>query len=139
MNMDRLADALYRHEAFRQKPYRCSTGKLTIGIGRNLDDKGISLSEAKFLLANDIHETIEWLRKLYWWFDELDDVRQEVVVNMGFNLGQTRFAGFKRMINAISESNFTRAAAEMLDSKWARQVGHRAQELARMMASGIVE
>jgi len=139
MNLQRLYTTLERHEKYKQKAYRCSAGKLTIGIGRNIDDKGISRAESMILLANDVSEVIDWLRKDYWWFDSLDAVRQEVIINMGFNLGRKGFSGFKKTIGYISDGKFDQAAAEMLNSLWADQVGYRAQELARAMASGIHE
>ena len=139
MKLRRLYKTLERHERFMPKAYKDSVGKTTIGIGRNLDDKGITRDEAMLLLANDVREVTEHLKKKYYWFSSLDDVRQEVVTNMCFNLGEAGFAAFKKTIGYIEEGEFSMAAAEMLDSLWADQVGYRAQELARAMASGLWE
>lgn len=143
MNLHNLTDTLIRHEgrvvtSGRHQMYKDSVGKVTIGYGRNLTDRGISENEARFLLHEDINEVIQGLGR-YWWFTELDEVRQEVVINMAFNLGLTGFSKFRNTIGYISDGNYSQAAANMLKSKWARQVGIRAQELSRMMASGLRE
>lgn len=144
MNMSRVINNLVRHEGKvikreRHRLYRDSVGKLTVGYGRNIDDRGISEVEAKYLLHNDVQDTINDLRREFWWFDELDDVRQEVVINMAFNMGIVTFSEFRNTIAYIGEGKFEQASRNMLASKWARQVGYRAQELAREMASGIAE
>ncbi len=144
MNIGRLTDTLVRHEGDvirngRHYPYKDTVNKLTVGYGRNLTDKGLSQTEARFLLNNDIQEVITGLRKTYWWFDEISDIRQEVVINMAFNLGLAGFAKFRNTIGYISDGNYTQAALNMMKSKWASQVGIRAQELSRMMVSGLEE
>jgi lysozyme len=143
MNMDRLVKTLIRHEGAVRKnnrhfPYKDSVGKLTIGFGRNLTDRGLSEDEAQYLLSNDIHEVINDLQNNYHWFNQLDSVRQEVVINMAFNLGFTGFSKFKTTIKRIAEGNYESAAANMLNSKWASQVHGRADELAEMMRTGKV-
>lgn len=131
-----LRDELTRDEGLRLKPYRCTAGKLSIGVGRNLDDVGISKSEALAMLDADIERTAAELdRRLPWW-RHLDEVRQRVVLNMAFNLGVSGLIGFRRTLAAISAGKFEDAASEMLRSKWAEQVGERAQRLAAMMARG---
>lgn len=139
MNMTRLTNTLIRHEGYRQFPYKDTVGKLTIAVGRNLDDVGINESEARMLLSNDIQHAIDDIRNRFFWFDSIDDIRQEVVINMVFNLGIKGFSKFKRTIGYIEQQDWSHAAAEMLSSKWADQVGERAHELARMMASGLPE
>lgn len=129
----RLRELLLRHEGYRLKPYRCSEGKLTIGVGRNLDDVGISELEANLMLTNDIERVKREAVAAFPWFKSLSLVRQDVVLDMLFNLGMTRFQGFKHMIAAIRDGNFGRAAYEMVSSRWAKQVGVRATELAKMM------
>ena len=143
MNISRLKGTLKRHEGRKVRegrhiPYKDSVGKLTTGYGRNISDRGFSEDEVSLMLQNDMQDAIDDARKFHW-FDALNDVRQEVVVNMVFNLGLSRFRGFRNTISYIEEGRFDQAAREMLDSLWADQVGHRAQELSRMMASGIVE
>jgi lysozyme len=141
--MSRLSRTLRRHEGSvvkggRHYPYKDSVGKLTTGYGRNITDKGFSEDEARLMLHNDIQEAANDARKFHW-FDTLNDVRQEVVVNMIFNMGYSRFKKFRNTINYIEEGRFEQASKEMLDSLWADQVGARAQELSRMMASGVVD
>ena len=136
MDIARFRRALTAHEGLRLKPYRCTAGKLTIGIGRNLEDVGISNEEANFLLDADIGRVVFECKKHFPWFDGLDDVRQEVVANMVFNLGISRFREFKRMIAAIETGDYATAALEMRSSKWAAQVGERAEDLSAMMATG---
>lgn len=135
MNRERLLDTIMRHEGLRLYPYKDTVGKLTIGVGRNLDDNGISETEALYMLNNDIDDVVEEA-KSFWWWEELDDVRQEVVLNMLFNLGLPTFKQFINTIKAIEEQNWNRAAKEMLDSRWAKQVGVRAIELSDAMRKG---
>ena len=131
-----ITDLLIKHEGLRLKPYRDTVGKLTIGVGRNLDDMGITRGEALYLLGNDINRVRLELIKIIKWFLTLNAVRQNVLIDMVFNLGITRFKRFKKLIAAIEVQDWDRAAKEMLDSKWAKQVGRRATELARMMRDG---
>lgn len=135
--MNRLREMLLRHEGLRLKPYRDTVGKLTIGCGRNLDDVGITKEEALALLAHDLDRAIREAIDNFSWFKSLNKPRQDVVLNMLFNLGLHRFCGFKRMIAALSAQNYEVAAIEMLDSLWAKQVGLRAIELAQIMRTGI--
>jgi len=135
MNYDLLKKQLLLHEGFRQYPYKDTVGKLTIGIGRNLDDRGISMNESLVLLEFDVAEIVNYLSR-YDWFNNLGDVRQRVVVDMVYNLGISGFLKFKRTIQAIKERDFDKAAEQMLKSKWAGQVGIRATRLARMMETG---
>lgn len=112
-------------------------GKLTIGIGRNLDDVGITESEAKFLLDNNIaSSTIEIERSFGSWFSKLNSARKIVVVSMVFNIGITGFKTFQKMIKSIQSGDFNSAANQMMSSKWATQVGYRAVRLSEMMRSG---
>lgn len=124
-----------QHEGFSRFPYRCTAGKLTIGYGRNLEDVGISKAEAEILLENDIRECCRKLFTFHWFYG-LDQARKIALVDMCYNLGFEGFCKFKRMIDALSVRDYDRAADEMLDSKWAQQVGRRAQELAQIMRTG---
>ena len=133
---DKLTDMLVDHEGMRRKPYRCTAGKLTIGVGRNLDDRGISPDEAMYMLANDIRDSRRELSAAFPWFDKLDEVRQAVLIDMCVNLGLSRLQGFRNTMALIGVGKYEAAAQEMLNSKWAEQVGRRAQRLSRMMATG---
>jgi lysozyme len=124
------------HEGLRLKPYRCTAGKLTIGVGRNLEDRGITLAEARILLANDLADVRNGLLNALPWVGNLDEVRQRVLVDMAFNLGLQGLLEFKRTLAAVKGGQYQQAATMMLQSRWAKQVGQRAERLARMMVTG---
>ncbi len=135
--MDRIKEQLVRHEGLRLKPYRCTAGKLTIGIGRNLDDCGISQSEAYIMLINDIMNCEKQLQaKIPDIYNGLDEVRKSVLLNMCFNLGINGLLGFKNTLAFVKAGDWERAANNMLVSKWAKQVGRRAIELSELMRKG---
>ncbi len=131
-----LKDQLKAHEGFRLRPYRCTAGKLTIGVGRNLESRGISKDEAELMLENDILIAVSEIELYFPWVGKLSKSRQLVVVDMCFNMGIGRLRGFKKMLTAIAMGDFDRAATEMLDSTWANQVGARATRLSTMMRQG---
>jgi lysozyme len=133
MAMGNIIDQLIRDEGFELKPYVDTVGKVTIGVGRNLTDNGISSGEAIFLLNNDINGCIVDLKSNFDFFMGLSTERQNVLINMCFNLGINRLKSFKKMLSAIKEGDFVTASIEMLDSKWSRQVGDRANRLADLM------
>ena len=135
--MSKLIEQLKRHEGLRLKPYRCTAGKLTIGYGRNIDDKGITEIEAEDLLYHDIKECERALyTKLPKLMDELNQARRDVLINMAFNLGINGLLKFKMMISALDNNDYKEACWQMLDSRWARQVGERANELSEQMRTG---
>ena len=135
--MDRIKEQLVRHEGLRLKPYRCTAGKLTIGIGRNLDDCGISQAEAYVMLINDIMNCEKQLQaKIPDIYNGLDEVRKSVLLNMCFNLGISGLLGFKNTLEFIKVGDWERAANNMLVSRWAKQVGRRAIELSELMRKG---
>lgn len=124
---------LRRHEGLRLKPYRDTVGVLTIGYGRNLDANGIRYAEAELMLQNDVEEVLEAVSKALPWFGSLDEDRQAILVNMAFNLGLAGLLGFNNTLAEIEAGRYDEAAARMLESKWATQVGNRAKELATRM------
>jgi lysozyme len=132
----KLVDELTRDEGLRCKAYRDSKGYLTIGIGRNLDAKGISPSEARMLCQNDVAEAAAALDAHLPWWTALDPVRARVLVNMTFNMGIATVLTFKATLADVQAGNYVGAANGMLNSLWATQVGARAQRLAKMMATG---
>lgn len=144
MDLALLAEELERDEGKRLKPYKDSVGKWSIGIGRNLDDKGISQSECALMLANDIAEHLGLLDKYLPWWKSLDEVRQRVLANMAFNLGvgpsaeqpTGKLLTFKTTLAAIERGDFEGAANGMSASAWARQVGVRATRLIELMRKG---
>ena len=129
-------ESLKLHEGLRLKPYTDTVGKLTIGYGRNLDDRGIFPAEADAMLLHDAEEAWEAASKLVRAWSALDDVRQSVLAEMVFNLGAGRFLGFKNMLAAVNDGRYYDAANQMLSSLWATQVGARSETLAKRMATG---
>jgi len=158
-----LKDQLILHEGLKLRPYKCPANKWTIGVGRNLEDvglskdeqlklfgtcglnrkevidillaRGISEEEALFLLDNDIKKCAADVKR-FPWFESLDPVRQKVIIDMRFNLGLAGLMGFKRMISALERGDYDRAGEEMKDSKWYSQVGIRGRRLVKMMKTG---
>ena len=167
-----ILDMLKRHEGVRLYPYYCPAGKLTIGVGRNVEDKGFSPEEKEelfgdrnlkdtaiiamlsqkvstkepvltddqvlYLLRNDISQCMTKLRANLPYFDHLTEARQNVLIDMCFNMGWHGLMAFQKMFAALEIAHYTAAAKEMMDSKWARhrQVGERASELSAMMREG---
>jgi lysozyme len=117
------------------KPYLDTVGKTTIGVGRNLTDVGISDVECNLLLENDVIRSIMWLDRHLPWWRSLDAVRQRVMINMVFNMGG-KLLTFANTLAAMQRGDYEAAANSMLASKWATQVGARAQRLASMVRTG---
>ncbi len=135
--LQKVKEQLLRHEGLRLKPYRCTAGKLTIGVGRNLDDRGISQKEAFVLLENDILRCEnELLGHIPIGYSSLNETRKSVLLNMCFNLGISGLLEFKNTLAFIGAGDFERAANSMLASRWAKQVGRRAIELSELMRKG---
>lgn len=136
MNTDMLLQDLKRDEGMLLKPYRDTVGKLTIGIGRNLDDVGISENEALSLAKSDIFKVTGGLDVALPWWRTMSEPRQRALANMAFNLGVTGLLGFRKALQALQDGNFNQAASEFLDSKWAVQVGDRSKRVAEMIREG---
>jgi|TARA_R110000803_G_scaffold147817_1_gene213283 lysozyme len=136
--MNRLIEMLRRHEGVRDKVYMCSAGYETIGVGRNISESGLGLSddEIDYLLNNDINRCREELSREYFWFNTLDVVRKEALIDLSFNIGQTKLRGFVKALECMAENNFEKAGEEFYDSKWAKQVGDRSLEICQMIKSG---
>lgn len=138
----RLVAQLRLHEGERERAYRDTEGNLTIGIGRNLDDKGLRRDEIEYLLANDIADARRELDRYLPWWRGLDPVRQRVLIDMMFNMGPGApgLGGLLSFVNTLSnirQGRYAEAADMMLASKWAQQVGRRAVRLATMMRTGM--
>lgn len=133
--LDIVSAQLRIDEDVRNRPYKDTTGHLTIGCGRNLDDVGVNDDEIALMLANDVEEADRTARKLVPNFDALSDIRKAVVVNMAFNMGYETLSGFVSTLAAINSGRWNDAASGMLASRWAKQVGIRAVRLARQMRS----
>lgn len=143
LNLLDLFTRIKTHEGFRAKPYTDTEGVLTIGYGTNIAD-GISQDEAEYLLVNRLQGAVTTARSLVSNFDKLSSERQSVLVEMAYQLGAVRMAGFKKMLAAVESDDPATVAVEMLDdvlremlnSKWARQVPNRARELAERYRQG---
>lgn len=136
MNRERLKGQLIHDEGVRASAYKDTEGYLTIGVGRLIDEgKGGKLraDEIEYLLDNDIDSAINQAVTRFDWYAELSGVRKEIIINMVFNLGLEGVGKFKNMIKAIERGDYVQAAAEMLNSKWAGQVGQRAIRLSEAM------
>lgn len=125
-----------QEEGFSQFPYKDIFGTLTIGYGRNLVDRGISASEALFLLEKDVEYYQQKLCESLTCFLEMNEARQIALISMCFNLGVNGFLKFHKMIDALNDQNYELASSEMLNSKWAEQIGKRAQDLAIVIELG---
>ena len=154
---DDFIKKLVAHEGLRLEVYQDTLGINTIGIGRNLEDRGITEQElsdldipsiehvytygiteadAVYLATNDVQIVEEELLRAHSCVEQLDAVRQLIVVDMAFNMGVPRLCKFKMMWAAIHDKDYPTAAKEMLDSRWASQVKGRATKLANAMHNG---
>lgn len=131
-------EQLKHDEGLRLFPYKCTADKLTVGYGRNLQDNGISELEAEQMLMSDTQIALEDAKKFVggavW--DELSDVRQACLINMAFNLGLPTLKKFQMFRQALLDGDMAEASRQMLDSRWARQVGQRANRLAHLIQQG---
>lgn len=134
--MSNLFNMIKRHEGLKLTAYKDTEGILTIGYGRNLEGRGISIQEAEMMLDNDISDCMAQLRVNLPYFDVLDSVRQDVLIDMCFNLGFDGLLKFKLTLTHIQHGDYAMAAEAMMDSRWAKQVGDRAVELSKMMKTG---
>ena len=138
-----LIAELRRDEGVRYSPYKDTLGIETVGVGHNLKahpfpDAVYPLTDAQVnqLLSNDLIEVLEGLDKHIPWWEDLSQARQRVLTNMAFNMGVAGLMTFKNTLEAIQRGHYELAAANMVTSKWSRQVGTRATRLARMMIEG---
>ena len=137
--MGQLIETLKRHECVKAFEYQCTADKTTIGVGRCIDeDGGIGLSddEIEYLLLIDIERCDEELENAYDWYRDLKKPRRDAMINLCFNLGLTRLRGFVKALEAMSREQFDVAADEFMDSRWATQVGNRANEITEMIRVG---
>lgn len=137
--MSKLTEMLRRHEGVETHAYKCTAGKITIGVGRNIDPAGgIGLSEDEILcmLENDIARTVFELGREFAFFSGLDDVRRDALIDLCFNVGITSLRNFKMANAAMAEDDYDKAADEYMDSRWASQVGNRAKEICAMIRTG---
>lgn len=146
MNKDKLVEELIKDEGYEYEIYLDHLGYPTFGVGHLVLEKdeehgkpvGTPVSEERILecLNNDIDIVCNELNKNMSWWKELDDVRQRVLANMAFNLGLPRLSKFVKFLTAVQDSDWEKASEEMMDSKWATQVGNRAVRLKEKMLKG---
>lgn len=135
---DLLKRVITAEEGYRLHPYLCPAGKVTIGVGRNLTDNGLSESEIELMFANDLRDAREAAASACPSFDELEPMRQVVLVSMAFQLGGKGLKGFSGMLRAVANRDWKTAAAEMLNSKWAKQTPKRVERAVAAMRSGVI-
>lgn len=133
-----LVDHLIWAEREELNLYPDSEGILTIGIGHNIEHKGISKPVSRQMLKEDLAEVYADCARLNY-YDALDAVRQMVVADMMFNLGASRFARFRKFHAAMRQKDYSEAEAQMIDSKWHRQTKRRAYKLEKIMRTGVWE
>lgn len=134
--MNKLIEQLKIHEGFRSNVYTCSGGKKTVGYGRNLQDIGISEEEAEMLLKNDIYEATNQLLNAFPFMATFSDVRISAMINFTFNVGIGTVKKFSNTIEYLKNEDWEAAADEMMDSKWAEQVGDRAIQITEQIRTG---
>jgi len=135
--LDYVKRQLKKHEGFSSTVYACPTGHLTIGYGLNLD-AGMSEELADYILAYQIDMIHQSLIKTFDWYQHLSQIRKGVIINMVFNLGMAKFKKFKKTIQLLADGDYEGASREMMESWWAKQVGRRAFELSRQMATDAI-
>jgi len=131
------AKLIAQHEGCRRFPYRDTKGILTIGVGRNLEDCGISRDEALYLLGNDIGSIAQALSEHLSWWNGLDAVRRAALLDMGM-MGAGRLLGFHEMLAALGRKDWPTASAQALNSQWALDVGDgRSHDIAAILRTGV--
>lgn len=136
MNYQAIREMLIINEGMRLHPYKDTMGILTIGVGRNLDQIGLSKDEALTLLDNDINAAIAALDALLPWWRGMSEIRQQVLIDMCFNMGISKLAGFKLALAAMEAGNYDDAANQMQNSAWFNQVGGRGIRDVSLMRNG---
>ena len=136
MNKNRFIKQMRFHEGVRSKVYKDHLGISTIAVGRNLEDRGLSEDEIDYLLANDIQIVENELDNGLSWWRDLDEVRQRALADLAFNMGLPRLHGFVKMLDGLQRRDYHAAADELLDSKYAKQVGARSERVAEMIRTG---
>jgi len=137
MNTERLRETITRHEGSRLNMYQDTLGIWTIGVGHNIQEKGISPAVMELMLDEDIEEAIVELKRSVSFFSKMPEQVQEALVNLSFNMGIPRLMQFKKTLAYLRDGDFEAAADELLDSRYAEQVGRRADEVADMIRTAV--
>lgn len=135
MDLARVRETLIKHEGLRLDLYKDSLGIYTIGVGHNIQERGITAAVAKLMLDEDIDEAVKDLRRNISFFDTLPQAIKEALVNLCFNMGIPRLMQFRKTLAFLRDGKYEKAANELLDSRYATQVGYRAIEIAAMIRS----
>jgi len=133
MNNERLRETIIRHEGTRLDMYQDTLGIWTVGVGHNIEEKGISQAVMELMLEEDLAEAVSELKRSVSFFSKMPEQVQEALVNLAFNMGIPRLMQFKKTLAYLRDGNFEAAADELLDSRYAEQVGRRADEVADMI------
>lgn len=143
MDFQKCTTLIAINEELKLKVYDDATGKdahgkgkLTIGYGRNLEDRGLTITECEFLLKNDIFYFYSMLMRLLPFYSSLDDVRQAVILDICLNCGVNGLMQFKKMLSFVENKNYQQASREILDSDAARKLKIRYEKNSNMMLSG---
>ena len=133
MNNERLRETIIRHEGIRLDMYQDTLGIWTLGVGHNIEEKGISQAVMELMLEEDLAEAVSELKRSVSFFSKMPEQVQEALVNLAFNMGIPRLMQFKKTLAYLRDGNFEAAADELLDSRYAEQVRRRADEVADMI------
>ena len=133
---DKARQLIKSHEGVRMKPYIDTVGKCTIGVGRNLTDRGLTVEEVRLLFETDFNLAMHILDIWLSDWQSYPATVQIALLSMAFNLGGPRLSGFVKMRAALQAHDYEEAAAQALDSRWAKQVGSRAEEIATLLREG---
>ena len=131
---DNIKKMLIKNEGLVCQPYHCSAGKLTIGVGRNLESNGISEDEAMYLLENDIKRVTANLDKMWAVWRTFPEKAQLVCIDMTFQMGITGFMNFRQTRALMEMGCWLEASEEVLRSKYAIQTPNRAAYNSRQLA-----
>ena len=143
MNMDRLLESVKKHEGYRNKVYLDTLGKRTVGVGHLCvedfweDDKEYEEKFLMTILEHDLQSAIKGAKDLMQEHGcmDIDEVAEEIIIEMVFQLGKTGVSKFRNMWKHLSALEYASAASEMLDSRWAKQTPNRAEGMSAQMAA----
>ena len=133
MNLEAIRNRLVLEEGLKLTPYKCTANKLTIGVGRNIEDRGISNETAMQMLDEDIDIMVNELRENLSWFDKQNDAIQGVLIDLCFNMGISRLLMFVQTLSLIEKGQYAMAADELLDSKYAAMLPARSKRNAEIL------
>ena len=128
-------DLVERHEGRRHLAYEDHLGNVTVGVGRNLDGKGLTDNEIDILLVNDLVQCFDDLSN-FRWFSDATTQQQAALIDWRFQLGGAGIRKFKNTFKYLEAGDYHQAATEMLNSVWANQTPNRAHEISRLIAGG---